>query len=251
MRKKIESFLRELQSDIRNISTEVLSAIEKDISLATDKHLNNKIINFLQSSSEYPILSEESEDQKNYLEYDSYYWIIDPLDGTLNFSRSVPLTCISIALWKKDEPVMGFIYDFTRDELFSGVIENDLGIESGAWLNGIETAVSTTENKKQGIISTGFPSWRSYEDNSLNKFVSKVQEWKKVRLLGTAALSIAWVGCGRFDAYIEEDIRIWDVAAGAAIVKAAGGEISIKPNKRDNFVTAIATNKIISTEELK
>ena len=225
----------------------VLSEIKKDISLSTDKYLDKEITTFLQSNLPYPILSEESGKKLDFRDYDDYFWIIDPLDGTLNYSRSIPISCISIALWQKQNPVIGIIYDFYHDEMFIGITgKTPIHEKTGAWLNQQELITSDISNKGQGIICTGFPSWRNYSTGSLTAFVKKVQDWKKVRLIGSAALSLAWVASGRVDAYMEEDIRIWDVAAGLAIVKAAGGNIYFKANDRTNFVTAIATNKNIS-----
>ena len=229
----------------------ILSEIQKDISLSTDKFLDTEITTFLQAHSPYPILSEESGKQMDFHDFDDYVWIIDPLDGTLNYSRSIPISCISISLWQKQNPIIGVIYDFYHDELFIGVIsKNPIHEKTGARLNGREISTSGIGNKEQGVISTGFPSWRDYGTGSLTAFVKKVQEWKKVRCIGSAALSLAWVACGRVDAYMEEDIRIWDVAAGLALVKAAGGNIYFNANERSNFVTAIATAHLIGTHEL-
>jgi myo-inositol-1(or 4)-monophosphatase len=243
--------LKKLREGVQYDSKIPISSIKKDISLSTDKYLDKEIRTFLQSNFPYPILSEESGKQSDFRDYDDYFWIIDPLDGTLNYSRSIPISCISIALWQKQNPIIGIIYDFYHDEMFTGVVEkNEITGKTGAWLNDKPIMTAYVKNKSQGVICTGFPSWRDYGSESLLEFVKKVQDWKKVRLIGSAALSLAWVACGRVDAYMEEDIRIWDVAAGLAIVKAAGGNIYFKANERSNFVTAIATNKNISIKEL-
>ena len=229
----------------------VLSEINKDISLSTDKYLDKEITTFLQSNSPYPVLSEESGKQSDFRDYDDYFWVIDPLDGTLNYSRSIPISCISIALWQRQNPIIGVIYDFYHDEMFTGVVEkNEITGKPGAWLNDKSIMTAHVQDKSQGVICTGFPSWRDYGTKGLLEFVRKVQDWKKVRLIGSAALSLAWVACGRVDAYTEEDIRIWDVAAGLAIVNAAGGNIYFKANERSNFVSIIATNCSISIKYL-
>ena len=173
------------------------------------------------------------------------------MDGTLNYSRSIPISCISIALWQRQKPVIGIIYDFYHDEMFTGAVEQSpIHGKVGAWLNNEPIMTAHVQDKKQGVICTGFPSWRDYGNESLYRFIKKVQGWKKVRLIGSAALSLAWVACGRVDAYMEEDIRIWDVAAGLALVKAAGGNVYFKANERSNFITAIATNRHIPIKEL-
>ena len=104
--------------------------------------------------------------------------------------------------------------------------------------------VSKIDKKEEAVICTGFPSGRKYDAGSLHAFIKRIIGWKKVRLLGSAALSLAWLGSGRVEAYIEEDIRIWDVAAGLAIVKAAGGEIEFQIRKEKNFVTVKAKNNL-------
>lgn len=247
----LTAHLKEIRNRLKIDDGAVISEIQKDISLSTDKYLHKEITTFLQSRFPYPILSEEVEQQSDFREFDDYSWIIDPLDGTLNYSRSIPISCISIALWQKQNPIIGIIYDFYHDEMFTGVVEkNEITGKPGAWLNDEPIMTAYVNNKSQGVICTGFPSWRDYRAESLLEFVKKVQDWKKVRLIGSAALSLAWVACGRVDAYMEEDIRIWDVAAGLAIVKAAGGNIYFKANERSNFMTAIATNKNISIKEL-
>jgi len=247
----LTAHLEKIRNSLITDKRSILSEIQKDISLSTDKYLHTEITNFLQSDFPYPILSEEVEQQSDFREFADYFWIIDPLDGTLNYSRSIPISCISIALWQKQNPIIGIIYDFYHDEMFSGAAEQSpIHGKVGAWLNNEPIMTAHVPDKSQGVICTGFPSWRDYGTEGLLEFVKKVQDWKKVRLIGSAALSLAWVACGRVDAYMEEDIRIWDVAAGLAIVKAAGGNIYFKANERSNFVTTIATNRHISIKEL-
>lgn len=239
---KIEDIVNKIRELVIDKEVVVLSEKKKDISINIDKYFNDEILKILNEESNFPILSEENKNGKDYKKYLDYYWIIDPLDGSLNLSRDIPLNCISVSLWKSDKPILGIIWDFNRSELFLGVNDNSLGIEKGAWRNGVSISVSNVSKKENGIVSTGFPSWRSYESKALLNFIDLIKDFKKVRLLGSAALSLAWVSCGRFDAYIEEDIRIWDVAAGVALIEAAGGDILIKAKERANFVTAIASN---------
>jgi myo-inositol-1(or 4)-monophosphatase len=150
-------------------------------------------------------------------------WFVDPLDGTLNFTRGFPMAAVSIALWEGMEPSLGVIADVFTGEIFSG----EVGV--GATLGDRPLRVSSTSDPAQAVIATGFPSGRSYDSDSLLEFVQKVQRYKKVRMLGSAALMLAQVAAGRFDIYEEEDIYLWDVAAGLALVKAARGEFSMKP----------------------
>lgn len=199
------------------LATKVINSSEgKDIKLQADVESEQIIIDVLQAHFDYPILTEEAGELKNFT-MEGFYWIIDPIDGTLNFSRGVPLSCISIALYHKQKPVLGVVFDFNRDEMFTAIIGE------GAWLNHKPIKVSSTFYRADAIIATGFPSLRSYDKASLDTFVAFIQDFKKVRLFGSAALSLAYVACGRVDAYHEAGIRFWDVAAGLVLVQSAGG----------------------------
>lgn len=198
---------------------QVFSDTGKDIKLEADLVAETYIIKELHRASDYPIIAEESGISGEH-KRGAAYWVVDPLDGTLNFSRGIPFHCISIALWKDNSPIFGVIFDFTRSELFSGMVGQ------GAWLNDKLVIVSDVKQREKAILTTGFPSFRDYDDNAVTSFVKSVQDFKKVRLLGAAALSMAYVACGRVDAYAEEDIRFWDVAAGIALVQAAGGHVN-------------------------
>lgn len=167
-----------------------------------------------------PILSEESGATGEIQFERGGMWVLDPLDGTLNFAREIPLCCVSVGYWREGKPVAGVIYDFLRHEMFSAAI----GV--GAWRNGRPVHVSAVGDASAAVIATGFPSGRGYGDASLLPFVRKVQQFKKVRLLGSAALSLAYLSAGLVDVYSEEDIYFWDVAAGLALVGAAGGAFS-------------------------
>jgi len=244
-------FIRTVSIDISREETQSYTTKGKDTSISTDHHLNQQICSYLDENFNYPILSEENDNKKNYLQYDDYFWILDPLDGSLNYYRDIPLYCISISLWRSAIPLVGIIFDIPRNSVYMGFTSNGYEFSHpGAWLDNEKMFTSVVKGKKDGVICTGFPSLRSYEKESIEQFIKTVQDWKKVRLIGSAALSLAWVAAGKADAYIEEDIRIWDVAAGLAIVKAAGGEIYLKPNNRPNFVTAAATNGKIPVSEI-
>jgi myo-inositol-1(or 4)-monophosphatase len=230
--KEVGAFLN-LQTE-KNIESE----IGKDIKLELDRKSEEIIINALTREFDYSILSEEIGLTKELIE-DEPYWIIDPIDGTLNFSRDNPTCCISIAFWKNKEPIFGVIYDFNRDELFSGYV----GV--GAWLNDEELKAQNKKEISQSLLATGFPTYMNDDDDTIKQFMSQVQEYKKIRMIGSAALSIAYVACGRFDAYMEDNIKLWDIAAGVAINKALGNKYQIeylndyKTNTKIEGVTCI------------
>ncbi|EGV1504909.1 inositol monophosphatase [Campylobacter coli] len=184
----------------------------KDIKLQADLESEKIICEILTNAFPYPILSEESYKISNE-EKKGIYWVVDPLDGSLNFSQDIPLCCISIALYENNKPILGVIYDFYRDEIFSGIV----GV--GAWLNDKKIIASDNiKDKSQAILATGFSSYMNYDKDGLMEFVSNIQEFKKIRLLGSAALSLAYVACRRIDAYYEKDIAFWDIAAGVSLI---------------------------------
>ena len=205
----------------------------KDIKTLADVEAQHRILGILASTG-IEVIAEEGEHSE--IKNKSLYWLIDPLDGTLNFTRHFPMAAVSIALWENDQPVLGVIHDIFHNTVFSGIVNE------GAWINGIRMNVSETTDYSQAIVATGFPSGRSYETNSLLEFVHSVQKYKKVRMLGSAALMLAQVAAGRFDAYNEDDIFIWDVAAGLALIKAAGGDYTMEKGSGPYKYKVHATN---------
>jgi myo-inositol-1(or 4)-monophosphatase len=205
----------------------------KDIKTQADREAEEVIIEVL-SASGIPVLAEESSAGKSWDE--GLCWLVDPLDGTMNFTRGFHIYGVSIALWNGREPIMGVVWDGMTKRLFSGMVG------AGAWLDRDAIGVSTTSDTAQSILATGFPVGRSYSEASLAAFMSRVQRYKKIRMLGSAALSLAWVAAGRFDAYFEEDIMIWDVAAGLALVTAAGGHFDMQPGRHPHSVHVFAHN---------
>ena len=195
---------------------------DKDLKLQADLLAEEAILRLIESESSFPIVSEERGVGVGF-SVDFEHWVVDPLDGTLNYGRQIPLTCVSIALWRGQVPRVGVVYDFENDELFAG----EVGV--GATCNGLPIRVSNVTDTSKAVVATGFPSGRDYGDAALLSFCRKVQEFKKVRLLGSAALSLAWLAAGRLDAYTEDDIWYWDVAAGLALVSAAGGDFLKEP----------------------
>jgi len=221
------------------IDKRVMADLGRDVKVKADTNLNKIIIERLTEKSPYPVLSEEDEFPENRLAYDGYLWIVDPLDGSLNFSRTIPLCCISIAFWRDSEPLIGVVYDFNRDEMFTGIVGE------GAWLNGKQIKIGNIEDKKNAIFCTGFPVNTDFSDKALLDFVRDVQSYKKIRLLGSAALSLAYVASGRADIYHENGIAIWDVAAGIAIVKASGGDVQFNSSEVENRLIVKAANNFL------
>jgi myo-inositol-1(or 4)-monophosphatase len=215
---------------------EVVANLGKDIKLSHDRESEERIVRLLREHSDFPILSEEQGLIPGRATDQEMRWIVDPLDGSLNYLRGIPFCCVSVGLWKGDAPVLGAIYDFDREELFTGIAE------SGAWLNGTAIRVSRTKDPGDAVLCTGFPVGMDLAPSTLLAFVEQVRRYKKVRLFGSAALSLAYVAAGRVDAYCERDIRLWDVAAGLAIVRGAGGHVAQHMSGTSHALTGYAGN---------
>jgi len=221
---------------------EIVSYNGKDIKLRQDFESEKIIINHLKKNSEYPILSEEDDSTTfEEIKNEKLYWIVDPIDGTFNFQRSIPLCCISVALWSDCGPIIGVINDFISGNKYQGIVDKY------CVNNGKKNHLSSINTIHNAVICSGLPTNRNFSKNSLSRFVSYFKEFKKVRFIGSAALSLAWLSSGLVDVYAEEDIFFWDVAAGLALVKASGGNFFLKPSKKNpNSVNVIAVNDKIS-----
>jgi len=214
-----------LLSEKDSLNQSIFSS-DKDIKLKADIEAENIIKSILEKESSFPILAEESGKSKEHL--DETFWVVDPLDGTANYARDIPLCCVSIALMHKMNPVLGVIYDFNNSDLYEGHLDGE------AKLNEIAIKVSDTTLPSEGILVTGLPNNTDYSDQALLGMVKDFQKWRKVRMIGSAAIASCYVASAKADVYKEFGTYIWDVAAGAAIVNASGGRAEIT-NQRDNF----------------
>lgn len=150
-----------------------------------------------------------------------FHWIVDPIDGTVNYFYNIPHFCISIALRRGKEIIAGVIYDPIREELWAAS-EN-----TSATLNGVPCSVSQRTKLSDAILSVGFSKTKTTIDSGLPLLEKMVYRARKCRLMGSAALDLAYVACGRLDAYIEQAVSLWDIAAGKIILEKAGGKIEI------------------------
>lgn len=177
-----------------------------------------------------------------------YTWVIDPLDGTTNYIHGLDPYSISIALMLKNEIIMGVVYEISNDECFYA------WKNSKAFLNGKEISVSKCNKVENSLIATGFPY---YDYKRIKQFLNSLkyffQKSHGVRRLGSAATDLAYVACGRFEAFYEYSLHPWDVAAGALIVKRAGGKVS-DFNGGNNYIFGgeiIAANSFVFSEFLE
>lgn len=169
-----------------------------------------------------------------------YQWVIDPIDGTVNFFYSIPHFAVSIALRQNRRIIAGVIYDPMRDELWA--------VASGGspTLNGQPVRVSERASLGEAIVSVGVAKSLDTINAGLPVFEKMVRNAKKCRMMGSASLDIAYVACGRLDAYIEGAISLWDVAAGILLVEAAGGTVTLTPyaDNPDKYAIVATSGKI-------
>jgi myo-inositol-1(or 4)-monophosphatase len=226
-----------LDENKKDLNQSIYSS-DTDIKLKADVEAENLIKSILSKRSNFPILAEESGKSTNKLE--ETFWVVDPLDGTANYTRDIPLCCVSIALMHNMEPVIGVVYDFNNNNIYEGSFDGE------AKLNGSIIKVSDVNEPKEGILVTGLPNNTDYSDSALLKMVKDFQEWRKVRMIGSAAIASCYIASAKADVYKEFGTYLWDVAAGAAIVNAAGGKAKIT-NYRDNYQVDVhfSNSKII------
>ena len=217
-----------------------LEANLKDIKLEADIHSETLIKEIINKESNYSILAEES--GKSEEDLGDTFWVIDPLDGTANYNRDIPICCVSIALIHAGDPVLGVIYDFNHDDMYSGSINHK------AKLNNNEINVSDIADKSKGTLVTGLPAQTDFSDSAIQKMIGDFQSWKKIRMIGSAAMAAVYVASGKADLYKEYGIYLWDIAAGAAIVKAAGGHISLLNHNDMHQVDAFFSNTYLENE---
>jgi len=209
---------------------------EKDLVTEVDKLSEKHITDFIKAK--YPshgILAEES---GNIKEGEEYLWVIDPLDGTVNFAHGLPVFSISIGLRKNKQTIAGIVYDIMQNIIYSA--------EKGKGAFADSKKIHVTENKNLGhaLLVTGFPySIESNPDNALGKFTSLTMAARGIRRLGSAAIDLCYVAKGVFDGFWEVFLNPWDMCAGKLIVEEAGGFVTdFEGNEMD-----IYSKKILAT----
>jgi len=163
------------------------------------------------------ITEEETIQQKE----SEYTWVIDPLDGTTNFLQDIPFYCVSVGLLYEGEIVLGVVSDVIHRETFYA------WKGGGAWCNGKLIAVSTRQSIADAVVATGFPyASKNVTPQLVSVFDYFLKNGRGMRRLGSAALDLAYVACGRFDMYYEASLNAWDIAGGILLVQEAGGRVS-------------------------
>lgn len=211
-----------------------------------DRHAEDRIISIIKR--DFPHHSIISEEVGELMQQSDYQWIIDPIDGTVNFAHGIPICCVSIGLRHEGKMLMGAVYNPMMDEFFFA----ERG--KGAFLNGSPIRVSGKADFHKACLVTGFPyKWPDTKEHPIRVFERMILQGLPVRRLGSAAIDLCWVACGRFDGFWEYNLNAWDVAAGYLIVREAGGRIS-NFDGSDTTVfdkETLATNGLIHEEMLR
>jgi myo-inositol-1(or 4)-monophosphatase len=222
--------------------------LKGEIDLLTDYDLRSEELLVEGIQSAFPqdaILAEEGGEHDG----SQVQWLIDPLDGTTNFSHGVPVFVVSIACRREDEIFCAVVYDPMQHELFHA----QLG--GGAWLNGRAISVSSATTLNESLLATGFPyDIRTHPETNLDHFAAFKLRTRGVRRLGAAALDLAYVAAGRFDGYWEMRLWPWDWSAGILLVQEAGGTVSRMDGGPDVFrepTSVLASNGRIHAQMLE
>ena len=227
-----------------NFGTEAVvdEALHHDIKLALDKESQTLITDILLGARPGDALygeeglagNQESERQ----------WIVDPIDGTVNFFYGIPHFCVSIALRVAGEIVVGVIHDPMVGETWT--------VEKGkpAYLNGKEISASKRTKLEESILFIGCGKDGEALRIGMERFQKASLRARKMRMMGSAALGMAYIACGRLDAYVESRISLWDIAAGQLLLETAGGQVSLTPADVPDAWAIVATNGLIPIEEI-
>ena len=228
------AYLKERFHEVHRVDAEM----PHDIKLRLDKETQELIESCLRRHfPDYSVLGEEGCSGTN---ADAAQWIIDPIDGTVNYFYGIPIFCVSIALRVENEIVLGCVYDPMQDECFSVV--------QGATpcLNGRPIHVSARSRMAEAVVFVGHGSHDGSGEQGIKRFAHVSAQVRKMRILGSAALTLCYIAAGRFDAYIENRINLWDFAAARVILEAAGGALEYTPLSEDGLSgSVIAWNGLL------
>lgn len=229
-----EHFGQEMQVD---------EAHHHDLKLALDKESQDLIMRIL--LAEFPDHAIYGEEGLAGNPASEHQWIVDPIDGTVNFFYNIPHFCVSIALRSAGELVVGVIYDPMLDELWT--------VEKGgpALLNGKQIFASKRDRLEDSILFVGCGKDEAAMSSGLERFSRASVRARKMRMMGSAALGMAYIATGRLDAYVESRISLWDIAAGQLLLDAAGGKTVLTPNPNiPEVYSIVASNGRIPIEEI-
>lgn len=252
---QLSSLLPEVEALVKAVGSFISTEAKKFNSDTIEIKAKNSLVSYVDKQAEEQLveglkkifpeagfITEEETTEQNDAEY---RWVVDPLDGTTNFMHGIPVFAISIGLIQNDIPVLGVIYEISRDELFSASKGN------GATLNGDTISVAQHKTLEDALTATGFPY---YDYSNMSGYLGMLQELMKgtrgIRRMGSAAVDLAYVSCGRFDAFFEYSLNAWDVCAGIILVQEAGGKV-FDFSGGENYLYGreiVATSSLVSEE---
>jgi len=213
----------------------VLKNLRFDIKIKQDIESENLILKRIEERFPYDGWVSEEKGKKE--SSSGFLWIIDPLDGTVNYSKGIPHCSISIGCRYKGEKAFGFVYDFLKEELFWAKRGK------GAFLNGKRIKVSRVRNLEDAIIGFGLMKGKEEIKKGMEILSLLTEKVKKIRMMGSASLDLCYVGCGRIDGFVELGLNEWDVEAGSLIVEEAGGRF--KMEDFEGISKVVATNQFL------
>lgn len=234
------ALLREHYEGDLNVDETLAHDLKLELDVRSQKLITEVI---LKAHPDHAILGEEglSGDQEH-----EFQWIVDPIDGTVNFFYGIPHFCVSIALRERGEMTVGVVYDPMLDEMFAvgaGVAPN---------CNGRPISVSKRATLAEAMITVGFSKTNEGMEAGIERFKRIAKKVRKTRMLGSAALGMAYIACGRLDAYIEESISLWDIAAGWLLIERAGGKVVTRDKGRgDGTMGVVSSNGKLPLEDLE
>jgi myo-inositol-1(or 4)-monophosphatase len=229
--------LNKVEKEVIEISLEVGSFIRTeglsfDLSRIEQKQSFNNLVSYVDKEAEQRLvtvlekiipgsscLAEEGSELSS--DSSEYHWIIDPLDGTTNFLHGLPVFAVSIALQKNNETILGVVYEINRDECFHALSGG------AAYCNEKVIKISPVQTLNESLLATGFP-YEHFDKKDVYLEIIKdfLDQSHGIRRLGSAAVDLAYVACGRIEGFFEYNLNAWDVAAGAFIVQQAGGQVT-------------------------
>jgi myo-inositol-1(or 4)-monophosphatase len=222
-----------------------------DIKLELDVRCQKLIEKILRSA--FPNIALLGEEGDSGATNEALRWVVDPIDGTVNFAYGIPHACVSIALQARSaervvrnnetgveyETMVGVVYDPFTDETWTAIRGEPTR------LNGHVTSVSNRNQLKECIVCVGFAKSRHSLEKALPDFIWMARRVRKMRMMGAAALGLAYVASGRFDAYLERGVSLWDVAAGGLLIECAGGKFWTEPVPGTEKIRMVASNDLI------
>lgn len=214
-------FLRLKFADVHQVNASLAHDIKLQLDIDTQELITTHLREFF---PDYAILGEEGESGER---TSDFVWVVDPIDGTVNYFYGIPIFCVSIALQVKGELVLGCVYDPMQDECYTAIVGQP------AFLNGRKIRVSTRSEMAEAVVFVGHGRHDGSGEVGLRRFAHISAQVRKIRILGSAALSLCYIAAGRFDAYIENRINLWDFAAARVILESAGGVLLFEPDEPD------------------